>query len=368
MCRAAASLVLVFIGSAWTALGAQSTAQLRARAERFIAVKGAAEALEARVRGVDIESFAPTDSMRSGGLRLRLAARHRPVVDSAVEILYRGMSSELRAPIDAALSEVVFILHRPGDRVSFPDSANTRLRAEFVGLDTATEAAALGNALRARISAHLTSRLDAGGRRWIGQWLPVRAIEREGKQGVYASLAVSPSHVARECISNGTEACARALRIVPVRDTVMEWYSPSDRRSIVSRLLQSPLITDAQTKDVEACLRGDDVQCERVMRALGHIAWPAPAHESVLELYMEHVLSAGGSGSLQRFLADSALPLTARLERAAGKPTDVTIREWRQDLIDSRPRSGWPDASERWVAIVGVLILGAAAISRRRWT
>lgn len=246
---------------------AQSTAQLRERALRFIALQTAAESLDARARRVDSALFAPTDTLRAGGLRLRFAPLHRSVADSAARIVFRSMPPDLRASLDDALVDALFVMHRPGDLVAPPRDATNGRDIGYIPVDTSTGAARLAGVLGERIGAVLGSRLDDGARRWIGGWLPTRVLTRDDRKVVYRSLSTSPSRLGRDCVAGVQDTCGKALRILAVRDTVAEWYDASDRREVVRRHLESGVISNAGTREVESCLRGDDARCDQTLRA-----------------------------------------------------------------------------------------------------
>jgi hypothetical protein len=361
ICIASCGVLLASAGQA------QSTAQLRARAERVLLIVARADSLASRARRVDSASYAPTDTVTGNGFLVLVPKRYRQMVDSAAVLAAREFHPELRENIESVAREVVMVMYRSGDKWTI-DSAGAaragRTRTEFIPIDSTHRSQYVAELLLERISSHLKARLDTSARNWIGNWMPLRRQPLSARENVYTMLVSQHSTPARKCLAGDISLCAVALRIVPVKDSVLEWYNATDRRELIRQRLDAGYL-DARL--VEGCMGGDDEMCTTAVRTLERHDLPHPARENALELFMETVLRAGGPTSLQRFLADSLLPLPQRIERAAGKPFDTLIREWRSNLMSVRPQSPWPNGAQRWMTFAAVFGIAVAALSRRGW-
>lgn len=357
--------------AALASANAQSTAELKARALRAHSLSVAADSIEGRRRRADSASFAPTDTLVVGGPMLLLPERYRERAVEAAARAFGELTPELKGNLDSALTVLIMVVYRPGDRWridSLAALAAGRPYTVFVALDSNGSALDLAEAFRTRVATHIEARLDATAAHWIGSWIPVRPHGKIEREIAYTRLATQPSRPARGCIEGDIEQCALALRITLPRDTVTEWYGPNDRREQVRRWLESGSPIPLDTAHAARCLEGDDSSCVLAVRSMPASLWPAPAHAGATESFMESVLRHGDHNSLRRFMRDSLTPLPLRLERAGGRPLRTMLAEWRGEIVAARPRSSWPARGERWTSLVGILLLAGGALARRVWT
>lgn len=237
-------------------------------------------------------------------------------------------------------------------------------RAPFVQVDgQRTSAAQLARALTHAVEVLLTVRGGAGFADWHA------AVQLFGDEiplwdATYVELISSTYPGAVACNDGELDACRRALHL----DGGSSW-TPADAAGlpafIEGRLRHrstEPKLADPYRRCVGA---QDPAACTEFLERAGieEPGFSTRARGTLLRLSAR----LAGPDAYGRFYADTAAPLEARLEHAAGMPLDSLVAAWRATVESYRPAPVSVPLHTQWAAVGWVLLLLGLASRSTRW-
>jgi hypothetical protein len=157
----------------------------------------------------------------------------------------------------------------------------------------------------------------------------------------------SPSLLGARCYRGDVVSCSMLLGLTPVEDPVMAWYDSSARLNRVKDRRGQALRTDRQL--TEACERGDDAACGRLLNAMNEFQNP-PGGDLSHDALMWEALRIGGDSAVVRLLTSGAMPAEA-IAAAARVPADSVVRAWQRHV-----REGSLGSNDLTLALVIVSI------------
>lgn len=370
MCRPIASLVALLLAAPLAAQGPAPASADQALGKQLVAFGSRADSLAREWREVSaladlVDSLAhaapegPLDTIAEGPLRIVTKASRLPVREAArrllpiLDSLYGSATVELTARPWQIL---------PYDPDTIPPDRRTWSAATRVPWDLD-----LGSLVRHLGASPAMPELDLPLRNWLsGPLRPEFEVATEAG-GVYLQLVAAPFQVNRDCLAGDLSACRSALSLDPPDRAITGRYRrPEERRTVVE---QGEFYFRSGDRQVayQECLAGSDAMCQELLVLLppAVLTHPLPpgAHRSLARL----AVRLGGPGGYRRLTADSARPLAARLEQAAGVPIDSLVERWRADLLARRPP---PVSLPRFGVGIGlgwVLVFGLCGLGSSRW-
>ena len=182
----------------------------------------------------------------------------------------------------------------------------------------------------------------------------------------FVDLFTAPALVARECAERDPARCRVALGLALVDDPPGTMYTEEDRR-VVARAWWGRRYATAE-HPVNPCASAPmTAACRTFAQSLAPEAWTRPLGRSARMAVLAVATEMGGAGAWGRLVADSTVPLAARIELAAGRPIGDVVSAWRSRVLASRPEPVRP--SLRQFAVLASLLvagLSAALVTRGR--
>jgi len=194
--------------------------------------------------------------------------------------------------------------------------------------------------------------------RWVSG-NPLHAPERER---VYRLLATTPSVAVRNCIAGRPDACAAALGLGVQGDALRVWYTPEERRELVTRLD----VGRAGSVSQRLCVEESRIEACDELLSEDRRRW-APLPGSVRASLLRFALERGGAGAWGRLLARPDLPPEAALAHVSGLDTDALVSEWRVWLVEGRPRAYAGFGARSLLTSFWILFFAAMATRSTRW-
>jgi hypothetical protein len=354
------------------ALGAQSTAQFRARLlstlhERRI-VLDSLDTLRAR-RAIDL----PPDSVTNGIVRVRYAKAN--------------LGADLEATVRAAVQRASVIAERQiGDahltgagsvivvnRVQRPPLGSLRFdvvqvelpgpngRISVVGYPVTQRK--LTDELLDMIGTLATDGVPADVIKWAGFWAPSRPLTADDWRAAALDLTTSNSSVARTCFSGSLTGCESALGLTVVHDPLVEWYTPEGWRALVSSWdppVGDPVLAAAHAECVEKKV------VETCKRLAGSRQVPVPLNMNTRSTLFNLAIARGGRSAYARLREATGTPLEV-LAKVAGVTPAALVDDWRTRALAAVPYSALPSAGDTTALVAWTVLFGFAATRRRPW-
>ncbi len=342
-------------------LGASGTAQAQTAAEfrqRLEALSRSSRQISETLATLNSTPAPLVDTIRTGGLLVvaarSVSGRARAGVDSAWERLARTYGTRANA---AAGTPIV---------LQYEDQVEGELPFDQAkGIGVPIPISARVDLVADRIVTGASPTIYRTADRRLQDWAPHPpnpSILEANTVALYAEMATSPWHTARECFIGRLDECRRALGISG-EDPVLDWFDATDRRHYVLEYLK---YLPASESRLAACTGNDDAACIALMRLAPREPDP-PLGITTRVLLLALALDAGGRNAFDRLLDNPARPLEVRLAAAAEIPVDSLIGRWRSRVLAVRPKTVAADERAAWGAVVWSVLFALAALRSSRW-
>ncbi|MBI3790115.1 MAG: hypothetical protein HY275_04475 [Gemmatimonadetes bacterium] len=341
----------------------------RARAAR-------AESLAYALGRLDAERhILARDTSRAGGITVASAPAltlvTRRALDSvAPSVVHRwGAAPIARALTEATLrvyiiTETVVGIERS---VVYADveRGGPSERSASLSLGARDSVAVIGAWISRTVAELVGERLGSPAVTWLGK---ARIADPEPPwTTAFEDLVTAPAAVSRRCAAGELPQCALALGVVAARDPKAELYSEEDRR-VVARAWWGGRVrgrTDIDPERNPCRPRPITPACHAYVDSLAPAVWTRPLGAEARLALLATAVTLGGEQAWGRFVADTALPVAARLEAAAGRPLADVMAAWRSRLMEARPEPVRPRTTALFASALSVLAVLAVAIVRR---
>jgi hypothetical protein len=330
---------------------------LLARAESAADAAKARQAEEARRQSAPV-----TDTFDVGPLRVVTLPSERALGDS----LYREVWEHDYAPFvswSPALAAKTFTfewatplqpIYIQGDarRVQFQ---RWRLRSTLVHNIRQTVAGAIVG--------------DLAGTR-VGQWAEWPVAPASDGAWLYRMMVAMPAKVDDECLRGDAHACWTALGLGLDAYPMDDWYSPEQRRAIVSRLFG--YARERKTDPLwRSCVDDDDIaSCDALLRGpkFGRGFWiePLPTRAARAEMVWL-ALEAGGDGAWDRLRERPEMSPGEALAYASGLTRDQLASRWQAWLMAQRPPARATLDPSLLFTLLWMAVCAALAMRSTRW-
>jgi hypothetical protein len=201
--------------------------------------------------------------------------------------------------------------------------------------------------------------------KWLGTPPPIDTASDEAWSTARIALLSSFASVARRCYSGDHASCMLALGLTPPADTVLDLYSPADRRRVVARNEEVSWVRP-NPELVQHCLDGADSACVTILRQHPILRSSPPVHARHRVTLAQYATSMGGENSVQRLLDSPGTPAD-RLAAAAGVPIDSLLRGYVARARSTRTTSADMSAGVAASSFVWILACAALALGSSRW-
>lgn len=201
--------------------------------------------------------------------------------------------------------------------------------------------------------------------RWLST-LPIEDRSARWDELTYMQMVTAPSKAVQQCYLGELQWCREALFPGASPDPITRWYSPSQRRAVVSRYEREDY--PALRASFDACLEGMlDDRCEAFLRAIpeGQLA-PPFTRQARLGLVWT-ALQMGKDGAYGRFLQPDSVSVEDRVVRTAGVSVDSVLVTWRARVLAASPQPILAPPATRWAALAWFVLFSIAAIGSTRW-
>jgi len=333
-----------------------------------LAWRGAQSALEANLEEQRV-TLALRDTLAVGPLHIMVSPRRRALAQRVAVGALASLSSSYGTSL-TLLGRNTFAVRdvtaSDGDGV---DSTYV-LVSEVVGGAQAfrqvvlPDSAIVTTALRMAMLRALARSLDAPPRQWLSATdLPFDTLRAPDWTNARLQLLSSGAAVGQRCYNEDIRACRLALLLDESADPFVDLYDAAERRGLVERMEESGYHR-WQGRSPTGCTAGDDGECIAALRGLGTM--PHPIRSTHRRELVQVAMAIGGAGAMQRFLSTRG-GIDARIQSAAGVPTDSVVHAW-----IGRVRGGRKPSDDMSPAIAGfslawTLVFGAMALRSSRW-
>jgi hypothetical protein len=221
---------------------------------------------------------------------------------------------------------------------------------------------ALDGSVQRAVGRLLARRLDPGGM-FIAE-LPFEALARGWRERVYVSLATADSRSAKFCFLGDLASCRDVLGLTQPADPADVWYTPEERRRLVSRIGWR-----GNSRLWRSCVEeGSDEACLRFLRSVeAETLAPLGAARSARRVLLDVARELGGEGVYARIATSSGSGVEERLAAAVGAEAGTLIAHWREAVLDARPMTQTVSGLEGLTAIMWILGLAFLATRSSRW-
>lgn len=182
----------------------------------------------------------------------------------------------------------------------------------------------------------------------------------------YVALVTSHFQIGTQCFTGRIDRCRTVLGLDSVNDPARLYPTFAERQK-VARLLYAAYNGAGVRNDLVPCLATSDSSCQAALSKVPFEQLPRPVPQIVRHSLVAEALRIGGREAYTRLMADTLLPIPARLEAAAGMPLDSVIARWQTSVVAARPK---PVAMPPIGALVGMgwgAIFGLMALRSSRW-
>ena len=208
------------------------------------------------------------------------------------------------------------------------------VRLEIVQGDTA---AALSGYLATVTAQLVQDRADATFTSWL---LRGRLAEPAADyQAAFVDLVTAPALVNRQCAGGDTGRCRQALGLVTVSDPQAAWYTEEDRRVIARawwKARQHPTV-NGEPPENPCSPTPITTACRAFIATLAPLVWTRPLGSDARLTLLRVATDLGGDGAFSRLVADTTMPMEARIAATAARPLDDVMLEWRSRVMRAHP-------------------------------
>ncbi len=364
----AALLVVAAIATPISQLRAQDARELARRVDSArVRRQRATDALISYRRTIASARVYP-DTIAIAGGALVIITTHEllPVVragaasaDSIVRQRAGGADSLLRGTVLAVRTDSV---HRGRSEVAVV----RHLKAgESADRYEPAKAAAVAGAVEDYAQATLLSLGPPTFREWLAVPLPVDTATDFNWMSTRLQLVTSRPSVGHRCYAGDMDACKVTLGLTLEPDPVTAWYDATARRGIVHDAQHSAVLDRAASA---RCLGGSDAACIGLIRTSNYLVnvTASPAAPSVHATLVQQAYATGGTGVLQRLLANGTSP-AERLSAAAKVPVDTLVAHWLRNVRTRGIATATFTPRIALIAVGWILAIGALALVSPRW-
>jgi hypothetical protein len=179
-------------------------------------------------------------------------------------------------------------------------------------------------------------------------------------QAAFVDLVTAPALVNRQCASGNAARCREALGLVIVSDPQATWYTEEDRRVIARawwKARQHPTV-NGEPPENPCSPTPITAACRTFIATLAPLVWTRPLGSDARMSLLKVATDLGGDGAFSRLVADTTLPMDARIAAAAAHPLDDVVLEWRTRVMGAHPEPVRP----RLTLLLGSALLCLAAL------
>jgi len=157
---------------------------------------------------------------------------------------------------------------------------------------------------------------------------------------IYRELASTPSFAVRGCYRGQAAECWAALGLPRGEGGWKAWYTPEERRLLVSaRFARSPVGDRVPLRRIDLLIHGclhleSDGACLKILEDL---PGATPLSVSARASMVAEALSLGGEGAFARMINSPDTSVLGRLTYAAQLPADTLAARWRERVLLARP-------------------------------
>jgi hypothetical protein len=362
----ALSCAVATIVTASLAIG-QTVEEYRARVERLTQILEEIELeRQEQEREWNEQLLSQLDTVRVGRLSVITTSQYAALVEEAARREWPTVEPALRLESSGEVAEeFVFYLGLP----YAPHPGIDELQCSAILTRRARERcprcpACLGldGSVQRAIGRLLALRLDPDGS-FIAE-LPFEPLAKGWREGVYAALATADSRSARYCFLGDLASCRDLLGLVQLSEPVTVWYTPEERRRLVSRIGWR-----GNSALWRSCVEeGSDDACLDLLRSVEQeTLTPLSRLTQARRMLLDVALELGGEGVYARISTSSGSAVEERLAVAVSAESDTLVARWREAVLDARPRTQMVSGLEGLAAIAWIVGLAFLATRSSRW-
>jgi hypothetical protein len=208
--------------------------------------------------------------------------------------------------------------------------------------------------------------VDRGLRDWLrGPLTPSLDIKPVLGQ-VYVRLVTAPSQATRRCFAGELAACRDALSLGDTAGVIARWYSPAERRMMITAQLSGFFTRGAQEPAFRSCAAGSDSACTDLLESIAPSV-PTPLDHGARYALVATAIALGGPETFSRLLAAREGPIGSRLAEASRLSEDSLVARWRADVLAARPKPVSLPPWGGWIALVWAGVFMGCALRSSRW-
>ena len=200
----------------------------------------------------------------------------------------------------------------------------------------------------------------------IRDWTGPQSLSFSGESNEWVAreLATAPSVAVRRCYRGDLDWCRRALGLADEEGSWDLWYTPPERRWVVSTVRQ-PTSDPRRAALWEGCVEfGELAACDLFLDDRDP---EFPLSRTARMSLLAFSLQRGREGSFQELRRAGPASVEERLASAAGLPSDTLLASWRREVLGAQP-SAWAGlARTPVVALLWFIFFGALAARSTRW-
>lgn len=234
---------------------------------------------------------------------------------------------------------------------------------------------AVVNGIRQAVSTSIVG--DLAGTK-VGAWALAPIGPTSDGATIYRAMAGAPMRVDHACLAGDTHACWAALSLGIGPASFDRWYSPDQRRALVTRmrfLARLPRTPERMEALWKACVQdGVQASCDAFLtfgQVRGVRTWTDPlpmnsAHNARGEMVWLAV-KAGGAGAWERLREHPEMSAGDALAYASGLTKDQLASRWRRWLESQRPAARADFGSSLFFTLLWVAVCAGIATRSTRW-
>lgn len=184
---------------------------------------------------------------------------------------------------------------------------------------------------------------------------------------VYLQLVTAPSQAARRCFAGELDACRDALSLTDTAGRIARWYTPAERRLLVTTQLSGFFDRGAQEAEFRSCAGDNDAACTDLLESIAPDNVPSPLDHGARYALAATAIALGGPETFSRLLAAPGGPIGGRLATASRLSEDSLVARWRADILAARPKAVSLPPWGGWIALVWAGVFMGCALRSSRW-
>ena len=210
-----------------------------------------------------------------------------------------------------------------------------------------------------------TEPLDEAFERWTGV-IPTAGDVGRMHRTTYIQMVTSSSPIIHECFLGDMDACREALFPETSDDPATHWYTPDERRRVVSEINKDylPELASVQASCTED---GLDKSCIAFLRGMPSGTLGTPFSGPAIRGLIRVALEVGGDGAFGRFVATDSLSAESRVLRTVGVPIDSLLGVWHARVLAARPEPTIASPLALWGALAWFVLFAGMALRSTRW-